>query len=155
VKAYKTRIWASLLAGGLLLPGLGFAEEAANESFDAGSSSGGYFTVASLMPWYAVPDRYLFSGGYYMHLNITEMRIDHVADNSRCTKRNRNFMVAVSFAQPIGNELFSSRFELPLISGEQMSVKQLHPASPGDYVVHLSNIPLINSTLGMAVAARF
>jgi len=112
-------------------------------------------SAASYMPWYAVPGRFLFSGSYYTHLNITEMRIDHVSDNSRCTRRNRVFMISATFAQPIGNRLFSSRFDLPLFSADRFMVSRLAPASLGDYVIHLSNAPLYNSAAQLILSARF
>jgi hypothetical protein len=112
-------------------------------------------TIASYLPWYAVPDRYLFSGGYYMHLSITEMRIDHVADESRCTRGNRTFMIAAAFSQPIGNRLGSGRYELPLFSADRFAVSRLSHASVGDYVLHFSDAPLYHAALGLALTARF
>ena len=90
-----------------------------------------------------------------MHLNITEMRIDHVSDDSHCTRRNRTFMISAGFAQPIGNRLFSSRFELPLLSADRMAVSRLHSASVGDYVIHMSDAPMYSSSAQLLLSARF
>jgi len=83
------------------------------------------------------------------------MRIDHVSENSRCTRKNRTFMISASFAQPIGNRMFSSSFELPILSADRLMVSRLVPASVGDYVVHLSNTPLLGSASQVLVSARF
>lgn len=151
------RIGASLLAWGLISPVLSWADPAVVRTFEEPSPQADArpTTVVDFLPWYAVPDRYLFSGGYFMHLNITEMRIDHVANNSRCTPRNRMFMISASFAQPIGHDLFSSRFELPLVSADRLNVARLRPAAVGDYVAHFSNAPLSSAVLGISLTARF
>jgi hypothetical protein len=107
------------------------------------------------IPWFILPGRYLFSGGYYVKLSIQEMRIDHMTDNTRCTRHNRTFMISASFAQPVGKELFSSRFELPLASADSFSPSRLAPASVGDYVMHLSNSPLVTQVSMLMLTARF
>ena len=108
----------------------------------------------SFLPFIAIPGRFLFTGGYYMNLNRTEMRIDHIASDSRCTQRNRTFMISASYAQPVG-QLFSSRYELPLFSADRFAPSRLSPASFGDYVVHLSNEPLYSAALTLQIVTRF
>src|SRR5689334_9231559 len=68
----------------------------------------------NFLAWYSIPSRYLFTGNYYVHLSQKnmEMRIDHVAMDSRCTRQNRNFMISASLAQPIGHLMGSSQIEL-------------------------------------------
>lgn len=106
------------------------------------------------MPWFAIPSRYIFSGNYYTHLTLTEMRIDHVSDDSRCTRKNRTFMISASVAQPIGNRLFSTQCELPLLSADHLTT-HMAPASVGDYVLHLSNSPLNGPNAQLLVSTRF
>jgi hypothetical protein len=90
-----------------------------------------------------------------MKLNRTAMRIDHVADNSRCTRKNRTFMITAFFGQPIGNNLFSGTFELPIVSADRFKISRLAPASVGDYVVHLSDTPMYSSSAQLRISARF
>jgi len=154
----QSRAWiiASLLAGGLLSPVLCLASPALPVSFNQGPAvrQGQPLQTTNTMPWFILPGRFLFSGGYYVKLSIQEMRIDHMTDDTRCTRKNRTFMISASFAQPVG-ELFSSRFELPLFSADSFSVSRLVPASVGDYVMHLSNAPLYNSAAQLMVTAKF
>ena len=139
------------------MPREGFAQSAAYETFfiSPGPTAPGQTFTTGAIPWYSFPGRFFFSGGYYMNLSITEMRIDHVSENSRCTRKNRTFMISASFAQPIGNRMFSSSFELPILSADRLMVSRLVPASVGDYVVHLSNTPLLGSASQVLVSARF
>src|SRR5262245_9429169 len=97
---------------------------------------------SDFMPWYAVPDRYLFSGSYNVKLTITEMQIDHLAYDSRCSLPRRNYMIAASFGHPIGHELFSGTVELPLLAGDRLEMSRMAPAAVGDYVLRLSGTPL-------------
>jgi hypothetical protein len=133
-----------VLAAMMLLPAL-----------SSGSPSPSNLSIAPNMPWFVLPGRYLFTGNYKVKLSITEMRIDHMTDDTRCTRRNRGFMISAGYAQPIGNRLFSSSFELPLLSADQMLPSRLAPASVGDYVMHLSNAPLYSSTAQLLITARF
>ena len=106
------------------------------------------------LPWFSVPSRFLFTGNYYAHLSRVEMRIDHVASDSRCTRQNRTFMISASYAQPIGL-MGSSRFDIPLVSADRFDVTRLAPASVGDYVVHLSDNRVYNPALYLLLTARF
>jgi len=144
------------LVGVLLAPVLCHADPAVPVTFpaEAAYSQATPHSAISYLPFVALPGRFLFSGGYTVHLNLTEMRIDHIATDSRCTPHNRTFMISAGFAQPVG-QLFSSRFELPLFSADRFSMYRLAPASVGDYVVHLSNSPLYSSAASLIITARF
>src|SRR6185295_10988736 len=146
------RRWAVVLGASLLAPVVSYASPALPMTFSgtAGNQTA-QATPTGDMPWFVLPGRYLFSGGYFVKLSIQEMRIDHMTDNTRCTRRNRGFMISASFAQPIGRELFSSSFEIPLLSADRLSVSRLAPASVGDYVMHLSNAPLYNSAAQLLI----
>lgn len=97
---------------------------------------------------------FLFSGGYTADLSIKELRIDHMVSRSRCPQRNRACLFALSYSQPIGQNLFSSRFDFPLLSSETLG-GYWGPASVGDYVVHLANTPLTSPVLMLFATARF
>jgi len=101
-----------------------------------------------------VPQRFLFTGNYNVKLTITEMRIDHMARKSQCPMKKRSCMVSLSYAQPIGQALFSSRFDLPLLSTESLQ-SSWAMASFGDYVLHLSNTPLYSPSLRLVASVRF
>jgi hypothetical protein len=105
-------------------------------------------------PMWGLPRKFLFSGGYMVDLTVTEMRIDHMAIGSNCPRRNRDCLLAVSFSQPVGQGLFSSRFDFPLVSAEGLGGNWAQ-ASLGDYVVYLSNIPLYSPALRLLASARF
>ena len=139
------------------MPWVCTSEAAAYQTFFVapGPTGPGQTFTTRAIPWYSFPGRYLFSGGYYMNLSITEMRIDHVSEDSRCTRKNRTFMISASFAQPIGNRLFSSSFEFPVLSADRLMMSRLETASIGDYIVHLSNTPLLGSASQMLISARF
>jgi hypothetical protein len=107
------------------------------------------------IPWFILPGRFLLSGAYFVKLSVQEMRIDHMTDDTRCTRKNRTFMISAAFAQPIGRQLFSSGLEIPLFSADRFAVDRLAPASVGDYVLHLSNTPLTSSVAQLMLTARF
>ncbi len=111
-------------------------------------------TAPKYTPWYNLADRF-FSGYYYMNLSLTELQIDHVASNSRCTRKNRTFMISASFEQPVGTNFFSGRFDVPLFFADRFTISRLAPASVGDYVLHLSNSQIENNAAYLRVSARF
>jgi hypothetical protein len=155
---HSPSIWAfaSLLTLGLIAPSWGLpGNRKTFEETPLVSVAPDQPTTAGYLPWVALPRKYLFSGSFYTHLSVTEMRIDHVAENSRCTRKNRTFMISASYGQPIGNNLFSSTFELPLLSADRFKLSRLAPATMGDYVIHLSNSPMLNSSAQLVVSARF
>lgn len=102
-----------------------------------------------------IPRSYLMAGNYKVHLSITEMQIDHMAQNSRLTMKNRTCLITLGYVQPIGNNLFSSRFEVPLIGNQKMGFSNWVPASTGDYVLHFSNTPVYSATLQLGASIRF
>jgi len=157
MNALRNQILAGAVVGCLLTPVSGHTVPAVLRSYIEPTQEVNLppSSPASYMPWYALPSRFLFSGGYFMKLSVTELQIDHVADNSRCTRKNRTFMISASFEQPVGREFFSSRVDLPLVSADRFSVSRLAPASVGDYVLFLSNTQLDNPAAYIRLSARF
>lgn len=142
----------SSLVGLLLMPvSARAAVEATRQSFQTGVAP---VRAPNYTPWYNLTDRY-FSGYYYMNLSLTELQIDHVASNSRCTRKNRTFMISASFEQPVGRDFFMGRFDVPLLFADRLVVSRLAPASVGDYVLHLSNSQIENNAAYLRVSARF
>jgi hypothetical protein len=149
-----------LLAGCLLSPmsGQGAIPPAVHQNLmesPANMPDTNHNSALNFTPIYGFPGRYLFSGNYFTHLSITELRIDHVTEDSRCTRRNRSFMISAGYAMPIGNQLGAGRFEVPFLSADSLTVSRLAPASVGDYVVHLSNDHLYSGAAEMFLTARF
>jgi hypothetical protein len=96
----------------------------------------------------------VLADAYHVNLTVKEMRIDHMATNSRCPLRQRSCTVSLSVAQPVGSNLFSSRLDIPLLSSQQM-LSSWNTASPGDYILHLSNTALRGPDLRLVASARF
>lgn len=107
----------------------------------------GYFT-----------QHYLFSGNYSAHLRLTNLRIDHMADQTECTMPKRICRLSVAYSQPIGNHMGLGEFELPLM-GSSGITSPWSPASVGDYVASFSSIPLDAieppAALGLRLTLRF
>jgi hypothetical protein len=101
-----------------------------------------------------LPRRFIFTGDYAMKLTVTEMRIDHVAALSRCTVPKRVCMLSLSYAQPVGTDFFTSRFDFPLFSASSLG-SDWSRASLGDYIVYLSNHALYSRTVKLLGSARF
>ncbi len=155
---WRVWCWTSLLAGGLLSPLVCHAAPpAVREEFTDPVAARAERQPSAFkdIPLYAFPGRFLFSGTYYTHLSLTEMRIDHVAINSRCTRQNRTFMISAGYLAPIGNRLGAGRFEVPFLSADSFQVSRLAPASVGDYVVHLSNDYVYSASAQLFLTARF
>jgi hypothetical protein len=151
-------VTASVLAGGFFGPVQSWA--ALPASYEAFARPAVVQTVhhksaLEYMPIYGIPSRYLFTGNYITHLSITELRIDHISDDSRCTRQNRTFMISAGYSEPIGNRLGSGRVELPFLSADSFLLSRLTPASVGDYVVHLSNEQLYSAAAQLFLTARF
>jgi hypothetical protein len=153
------KIWPSIMFVGYLLTPV--SSEALQTATRQTFEEPGYYmeptpaSAADYMPWYAIPNRFLFSGGYYADLSITELKIDHVSQNSKCTRKNRTFMISASYETPVGTNFFSTRMDVPLLFADRFSVTRLAPASVGDYVLHLSNSPMEYGAGFIRVSTRF
>jgi hypothetical protein len=101
-----------------------------------------------------LPQRFLFTGDYAVNLTVTEMRIDHIAQRSRCTVAKRICILSLSYAQPVGTDFFSSRFDFPLFSASSLG-SDWSRASFGDYVIYLSNQRSYSRTMRLLASARF
>lgn len=101
-----------------------------------------------------IPKTFLFSGGYTVDLSIKEMRIDHMTKDSKSPRQNRSCLIAFSYLQPVGDGLFSSRFDVPLLSASHINARW-GAASVGDYVIFLSNTPAYSSAMKLLASARF
>jgi hypothetical protein len=101
-----------------------------------------------------LPRSFLLNGGYAMKLTIKEMRIDHVAEQSRATMARRACTISFSYSQPVGAELFSSRFDMPLLASERIT-SQWRAGSWGDYIIHLSDTPLRSKSFRLMANAKF
>lgn len=101
-----------------------------------------------------IPRTFLIGDGYKMDLSIDEMRIDHMATNSRSPMKHRICNVSLSYALPVAG-FFSSSFDFLLFNGDTFKPSDLSMSTLGDYVIHLSRQPLDGSTLKLVANARF
>ena len=101
-----------------------------------------------------IAQNYIFSGRYAFDLSIKEMRIDHMATSSTCPIKNRGCVIGLSFTQPVGTNMFSTRFDMPVISAPAYR-SHWEPATVGDYVVHLSNEPVEHPYVQLMTSVRF
>ena len=102
----------------------------------------------------SIPRAFFWTGGYAVKLSIKEMRIDHMTAHSRCPMKRRGCTLALSYSQPIGQQLFSSTLDFPLLSSEAVT-SHWSAATLGDYVLHLSNQPLPSRDFRLMASARF
>jgi hypothetical protein len=98
--------------------------------------------------------RGLFIGdGFKMKLSGTELRIDHMATQTRAPMTRRTCMVSINVASPVA--FFGSSMELPLATSSGLSTGW-GMTSLGDYVLHFSKNATVESpTFGLKVSARF
>src|SRR5579863_3561691 len=86
-----------------------------------------------------ITQHYLFGGNYSTHLKLTNLRIDHMADQTECTMPKRICRISVAYSQPIGNHMGIGEFELPLMGSSGITDPWSH-AAVGDYVASFSGI---------------
>lgn len=105
-----------------------------------------------------VTQHFLLSGNYAAHLKLTNLRIDHMADQTECTMPKRVCRLSIAYSQPIGNHVGLGEFELPLIGSEGITSPWSH-AEVGDYIASFSDVPrdaiVPPPTLGLLATLKF
>jgi len=96
---------------------------------------------------------FFIGDGFKMKLSGTELRIDHMATQSRAPMARRTCMVSLNMSSPVA--FFGSSMELPLATSPKLG-NGWAMTSLGDYVLHFSkDAPVASPTLGFKLTARF
>ncbi len=140
-----------LLVLGLLIPLSSLAQGIDRDGLSS-HETGPTFPVFGLL------NTYFFTGHFKAHLQVTELRIDHMADHTACTMPRRACRLSLGYSSAIGRNLGMSELELPLVGSAGVR-SQWAVASMGDYVARFwsapSNVPRPSSAVKLILTLAF
>lgn len=151
------RLSYSLLLGICMGMALGHLTPARAEDFAIKLSSSPYQRPEDLLDRVpllsAIPRTFIFGDGYQMKLSGRELRIDHMAEDSRAPASHRNCSFGLSYTTPTA--FFTSRVDIPFFSADTLAWDSWTRNSFGDYVVYFSKTPVDTATLRLVLSAKF
>ncbi len=100
-----------------------------------------------------IPRTFLMGDGYTMKLSGTQLRIDHMAEDSHSKGEKRTCMVGLSYITPVA--FFSTRIDIPIFNSPTLAFSDWSRSSLGDYVMYMSRTPVSHPALTLALTARF
>jgi hypothetical protein len=109
--------------------------------------------VAELPVIARIPRSFVIGDGFKIKLTQSDLRIDHMATNSRAPVSRRQCMLSFHVASPVA--FFGSQMELPILNATSLK-SRWNMSSLGDYVLMFSkDAPVESPTFGLRLSARF
>jgi hypothetical protein len=151
-KKHVTRTIQTLFFSVMILPATNSTARA-QETLQVAQPSV-FNSVYHYSPMAIISRRFLTDGVYRFKLTTQELRIDHAARSGDEVRKPRACYWGLRYTQPVGSNLFSSRFDIPLVSSNEIG-RSWAPAAVGDYSIFLSQRPEKSTSLQFVAELRF